>query len=241
MLSADTETRDKPETLPVSESDDWATPAAVYRAALRLWGPFTLDAAASVANKKCRRFFTLEDDALSKPWSGRVWLNPPYSRGNLERFMSKARGEVLAGRAELVACLVPGHTAEGWWHRHVEYAQGTLLGAGSEVGGLGGRTQYRYADLTTEVVRVRGRVRFVEASGKTGAARFPSVFVVHAQPGVLAELQVSQARRRGPRSSITEQQEAYVRAAIARGCTVTEACQVGGVSRAAWYRKERRP
>jgi len=39
---------------------------------------FTLDAAASKAEHRCRRYFTIDDDGLKQPWSGVVWCNPPF-------------------------------------------------------------------------------------------------------------------------------------------------------------------
>lgn len=36
--------------------------------------------------KEC---FTKEDDGLVKPWNGRIWLNPPYSRKLIGPFIKK--------------------------------------------------------------------------------------------------------------------------------------------------------
>jgi phage N-6-adenine-methyltransferase len=239
MPSESTEIRDNYGT-PAGASDEWAAPPEVFGAASALWGPFMLDAAAAPWNSKCVLFFDKEADGLAHGWSGRVWLNPPYSRGQLELWMGKARAEVLEGRADLVCCLVPGHTAEGWWHRHVEAPAGESVGAGVEVSTLGPRTQARYQHLTIETLRIRGRVRFVEESGATGPARFPSVLVVLARPEVLAPLRPIRKVKRGPKVKFCTEDVQAVEALLAKGHVVARACQLAGVARSTWYRHEGR-
>lgn len=54
---------------------------------------FDLDAAASDKNHLVSRYLTKEDDALATNWSkiGRsVWINPPYGRGFIQKFMMKS-------------------------------------------------------------------------------------------------------------------------------------------------------
>jgi hypothetical protein len=43
-------------------------------------GPFDLDPCPPKERPwdTARRHFTEADDGLSRPWKGRVWLNPPY-------------------------------------------------------------------------------------------------------------------------------------------------------------------
>lgn len=57
-------------------TDEWLTPPEILEAL----GPFDLDPAAPVKRpwNMAVEHFTIEDDGLSKPWEGRVWLNPPY-------------------------------------------------------------------------------------------------------------------------------------------------------------------
>ena len=100
------------------QSDEWATPRDRFEEWNAEFGPFTLDAAATADNALCRRFYTAEDDALTKPWRGRVWCNPPYSR--VGEFVAKASEEVEAGRADIVGLLVPSRTDTRWWHDYVE-------------------------------------------------------------------------------------------------------------------------
>ena len=75
-------------------SDDYYTPAGVFEAlALR----FDLDVCAppgGVPWVPADRFFTMEDDGLSQPWSGRVWMNPPYSSPSpwVARFIEHRHG-----------------------------------------------------------------------------------------------------------------------------------------------------
>jgi phage N-6-adenine-methyltransferase len=86
---------------------------------------FDLDAAASKANALCSAFFTADVDALTQPWHGSVWCNPPYRRGMISRFCAKAVDEVLSGRSDVVVMLLPSDTSTSWFHDHV-YAQSTI-------------------------------------------------------------------------------------------------------------------
>lgn len=45
----------------------------------------------------CERYFTMSDDGLTQPWSGRVWMNPPYSKPApwVDRFLSHGHGVAL--------------------------------------------------------------------------------------------------------------------------------------------------
>lgn len=58
--------------------DEWLTPPEILRAL----GPFDLDPCAPVVRPwdTAEKHFTIEDNGLLRPWSGRVWCNPPYGR-----------------------------------------------------------------------------------------------------------------------------------------------------------------
>jgi hypothetical protein len=62
---------------PVNETEVWLTPPHILAAL----GTFDLDPCACSLPRPwptADRHFTKEDDGLSLPWAGRVWLNPPY-------------------------------------------------------------------------------------------------------------------------------------------------------------------
>lgn len=96
-----------------SNSDDWTTPADLFEA-LNDEFCFTLDPAATAANRKCEKFYTVEDNGLLQSWAGEVvFLNPPYGR-DIRQWMQKALMESLFGA--VVVCLVPARTDTRWWH-----------------------------------------------------------------------------------------------------------------------------
>lgn len=70
-----------------TKTDEWYTPPSIFTKL----GHFDLDpcAACEPLWKIAYTNYTALDDGLSKPWFGRVWLNPPYSRPLLERFVEK--------------------------------------------------------------------------------------------------------------------------------------------------------
>lgn len=99
--------------------DDRRTPRSLFDPLNEEFG-FTLDVAASADNALCARYFTVSDDGLSKPWSGVVWCNPPYS--NCGEWVYKARREwVRYGGPDAIVMLLPANrTEQGWWQREVE-------------------------------------------------------------------------------------------------------------------------
>ena len=110
---------------------------------------FTIDVAASAANTKLPRFYSIEDDGLSKTWLGeRVWCNPPYS--NIRPWVEKAWWETSRRYgAALVVMLVPANrTEQKWWQEEIEPHRDRHLG--------GFRTEF-----------LPGRLRFI-APGADG-------------------------------------------------------------------------
>ena len=117
-----------------SESGEWETPPRLY-AALHAEFAFNLDPAATVDNAKCSRFYTKQDNGLSKSWKGeRVWLNPPYGRGIIEAWVEKA----ATGECEVAVLLLPARTDTRWFQAWV-------------------------LPLVHDLRFIRGRVRFVGA------------------------------------------------------------------------------
>ena len=74
-------------------NDNVLTPRSVFEA---LGIRFDLDVAASLDGDfvPADRRFTVEDDGLGQSWSGRVWMNPPYSKPKpwVDRFIEHGNG-----------------------------------------------------------------------------------------------------------------------------------------------------
>ena len=95
-----------------SRTEEWATPQDLFDQLNAEFG-FTLDTAACAENAKCPRFYTKEDDGLSKPWEGTVWCNPPYGK-TIGLWMKKGYESSLAGAT--VVMLVHSRTDTRWFH-----------------------------------------------------------------------------------------------------------------------------
>lgn len=129
------------------KSDEWSTPQDFFDK-LNQEFHFTLDPCATDENHKCPKYYTIEDDGLSKSWAGEcVFINPPYSQSKL--WIEKAYKEARDNKDTVCAVLVPSRTDTKYFHE--------------------------YCMKATEIHFVKGRLKF---GGEKNSAPFPSMVVV---------------------------------------------------------------
>lgn len=133
--------------LMTSKSNEWETPQDLFDK-LNAEFNFTLDPCATRENAKCDKYYTIEDDGLSKNWFfEHIFMNPPYGR-EVGKWVKKA----FENRYEsVIVGLIPARTDTKYWHDYIQDK--------------------------AEVRFIRGRVYFIN-NGKTGPAPFPSAIVI---------------------------------------------------------------
>lgn len=106
----------------VSQTDEWYTPAWIFES---MGVYFDLDVAAP-ATKDIPAFARCETrlcaDSLSKPWSGFVWMNPPFGGRNgyrpwAKKFIAHGNGVALA----------PNRTGAPWWQEFARCCDSLLF------------------------------------------------------------------------------------------------------------------
>lgn len=131
------------------KSDEWETPQDFYDF-LNTKFNFTLDPCATHENHKCEKYYTKEDDGLSKSWFGEsVFVNPPYSK--IKDWIEKGyreRRQDLEFKTSVVF-LIPARTDTRYFHD--------------------------YCSKADKIIFIKGRLKF--GNSKTGAP-FPSMLVV---------------------------------------------------------------
>jgi site-specific DNA-methyltransferase (adenine-specific) len=96
--------------------DLWETPDHVFDNLNKKY-KFTLDPCCTFETRKAPRYFTPDSDGLIQSWHGEiVFVNPPYSRGNIDKWMKKCLQESTHAR---VIALVPVSTSSKWFHEYV--------------------------------------------------------------------------------------------------------------------------
>lgn len=111
-------------------NDERLTPERVLSWVYDVFGP-EVDACASLGNHVFRFFFGPGspdgEDALAIDWKAfcetkrvrpTVWMNPPYSRGSLWKFLEKADDETNKGVTTIA--LLPADTSTRWYHAFCE-------------------------------------------------------------------------------------------------------------------------
>ena len=88
-------------------------------------------------------------NGLTLPWAGKVYVNPPYGRNIIDKWVEKAVVEYQAQRAREILLLLPARTDTQWFK---------LLNS--------------YARLYFE-----GRLKFLASENKDNSAPFPSMLV----------------------------------------------------------------
>lgn len=97
-----------------SKTDLWATPQDFFDKLNQEFN-FTLDPCANKENAKCSKFFTQEEDGLTKSWDNEiVFCNPPY--GTVLKDWVKKASESKGG---VVVMLIPARTDTSYFHDYI--------------------------------------------------------------------------------------------------------------------------
>ena len=134
-----------------SKSDKWYTPEDFFKS-LDDKFKFTLDPCADAVSSKCEKYYTEKEDGLLRDWRGEsVFVNPPYTRGAIKKWVKKCYEEAKKENTKVV-CLIPARTDTKYWHSYCMKAR--------------------------EIYFVKGRLKFDSPAGIQNSAPFPSAVVV---------------------------------------------------------------
>lgn len=101
----------------VGKSQNWITPAWI----VEMLGPFDLDPAAASPRPWDCATRNLTRGGLWKPWEGRVWLNPPFNRYEVGKWIAR-----LARHGNGIA-LLHARTEAAWFEPVWAKASGILF------------------------------------------------------------------------------------------------------------------
>jgi len=109
-----------------SASVEWYTPEWVIDVAKDVMGTIDLDPASNVKAQKwiqAKKFYTKKEDGLKQIWSGNVFLNPPYARGQTQLWINRIVDDYNAQRIKQGFLLVNNTTDRKWfqplWNFHI--------------------------------------------------------------------------------------------------------------------------
>lgn len=126
-----------------SGNNEWYTPAEYIEAARVVLEVIDLDPASSrIANKivKAKNYFTAKDDGLKRNWSGRVWMNPPYSSDLIGQFTEQLARCYLNYDISEAIVLVNNATDTAWFQQ--------------------------LANAASAICFPKGRIKYLDASGQ---------------------------------------------------------------------------
>ena len=106
-------------TAPIGIGDEWGTPLEIIEPVRSFFGRIDVDPASNDAAQKrirAKLYYTKLDNGLNKPWIGKVFLNPPYSRRLIEFFVDKLLVELASGRT-VAAIMLVNNCADTRWFR----------------------------------------------------------------------------------------------------------------------------
>lgn len=97
---------------------EWYTPREIIQRVKLVLGEIDLDPASCFeANQLvgAAKFFTKEQDGLSRAWAGKVWMNHPFSREHNADWINKLCTEFVRGNVTEACCISFASTSESWF------------------------------------------------------------------------------------------------------------------------------
>jgi ParB family chromosome partitioning protein len=105
--------------------NEWYTPREYISLARAVMGDIDVDPASTELAQqtvKAGQYFNEDQNGLRQNWYGRVWLNPPYSRVLIRKFVGKLLVEWNARRITEAIALTHNFTDAMWFHDAVSAA-----------------------------------------------------------------------------------------------------------------------
>jgi phage N-6-adenine-methyltransferase len=101
----------------VSDSGvEWSTPPWLVLPLARAVGGYDLDAASGAEDRPyADDVLTEDDDALTTPWRGRVWINPPYGRTENPTWADRITDQAESDDVQSITALIPSNTGTSWF------------------------------------------------------------------------------------------------------------------------------
>src|SRR6476620_4187221 len=98
-------------------TDLWETPDYIFNPLNEIYR-FSLDPCCTFESRKCPRYYTPESNGLEQSWAYEsVFVNPPYSRGNIDKWVKKCYEE--RNNTLFLIALLPVSTSSKWFHEYV--------------------------------------------------------------------------------------------------------------------------
>jgi len=144
-----------------SGNDEWYTQDKYIESARVVMGCIDTDPASNdIAQQvvKATTYFTKETDGLSQIWTGRVWMNPPYSAKLIGEFCSKLALFSQLGIVSEFITLTNNATDTKWFSCLI--------------------------DVANAVCFPKGRIRFVAPDGSLGKTPLQGQCFVYRGPNV---------------------------------------------------------
>lgn len=136
----------EPNRTQFKHENEWYTPIEYIELARRCLCEIDLDPAScdfAQSRVKAKQYFTKIDDGLVQEWRGKVWLNPPYSQPDIQKFAEKLIAEWNSKRVCEAIILTHNYTDTAWFHLLASHA--------------------------TLICFTRGRIRFESRDGDVGS------------------------------------------------------------------------
>ena len=130
---------------------EWYTPPEILELIYQVMDIDLDPASPYPANVLARKHYHKGINGLTKPWSGNIYLNPPYGR-DVAQWIQKLSAEYHSGRTKNAILLIHAKTDTRWF--------------------------CTIADMAAEICAWRGRISFQSPDGKKGKGTFPSLLIL---------------------------------------------------------------